>query len=48
MNIVFIKHFFVGFIFSEILRVSVIGHCPYSVTYPYISITTHLFTTEYS
>ena len=36
MNIVFIKHFFVGFIFSEIPRVSVFGYCPYSVTFPYM------------
>ena len=35
MNILFIKHFFVGFMVSEILRVSVFGHCPYSVTFPY-------------
>ena len=38
MNIVFIKHlniFFVGFIVSDILRASVFGHCPYSVTFPY-------------
>ena len=35
MNILFIKHFFVGFMVSEIPRVSVIGHCPYSVTFPY-------------
>ena len=36
MNILFIKHFFVGFIVSEIPRVSVYGHNPYSVTFPYI------------
>ena len=35
MNILLIKHFFVGFMFSEIPRVSVFGHCPYSVTFPY-------------
>ena len=35
MNIVFIKNFFVGFMVSEIPRVSVFGHCPYSVTFPY-------------
>ena len=35
MNILFIKHFFVGFMVSEIPRVSVFGHCPYSVTFPY-------------
>ena len=34
MNILFIKHFFVGFMVSEIPRVSVFGHCPYSVTFP--------------
>ena len=32
MNIVFIKHFSVRFMVSEIPRVSVFGHCPYSVT----------------
>ena len=37
MNILFIKHFFVGFMVSEIPRVSVFGICPYSVTFPYIS-----------
>ena len=39
MNILFIKPFFVGFMVSEILRVSVFGYCPYSVTFPY---TTHI------
>ena len=38
MNIVFIKYFFVGFMVSEIPRVSVFVHCPYSVTFPYIYI----------
>ena len=38
MNILFIKHFFVGFMVSEIPRVSVFGHCPYSVTLPYFRI----------
>ena len=38
MNILFIKHFFVGFMVSEIPRVSVFGHCPYSVTFPYRNI----------
>ena len=33
MNILFIKHIFVGFMVSEIPRVSVFGHCPYSVTF---------------
>ena len=32
MNILFIKHFIVGCIVSEIPRVSVFGHCPFSVT----------------
>ena len=32
MNIVFINIFFVGFMVSEIQRVSVFGHCPYSDT----------------
>ena len=36
MNILFINIFFVGFMVSEIPRVSVFGHCPYSVTFPYI------------
>ena len=36
MNIVFIKHFCVGFMVSEIHRVSVFGHCPYSVTFSYL------------
>ena len=34
MNILFSKHFFVGFMVSEILRVSVFGHGKYSVTLP--------------
>ena len=34
MNILFIEHFFVGFMVSEIPRVSVFGHCPYSVISP--------------
>ena len=36
MNILFINIFFVGFMVSEIPQVSVFGHCPYSVTFPYI------------
>ena len=32
MNILFITNFFVGLMVSEILRVSVFGHCPYSGT----------------
>ena len=35
MNILLIKHLFVGFMISEIPRVSD-GHCPYSVTYLYL------------
>ena len=35
MNIFLIKIYFVGFMVSEIPRVSVLGHCPYSVTFPY-------------
>ena len=35
MNILFIKHFFIEFMVSEIPRVSVFGYCPYSVTFPY-------------
>ena len=38
MNMLLIKHFFVGFMVSEIPRVSVFGHCPYSVTFPYIQV----------
>ena len=38
MNIIFIKHFFVGFMVSDIPRVSVFGHCRYSVTFPCIII----------
>ena len=33
MNILLIKIFFIGFKVSEIPRVSVFGHCPYSVTF---------------
>ena len=32
----FIKHFYVGFMVSEIPRVSVFWHCPYSVTFHYL------------
>ena len=35
MNTLFIKKIVVGFMVSEIPRVSVFGHCPYSVTFPY-------------
>ena len=34
MNILLITIFFVGFMVSEIPRVSVFGHCPYYVTFP--------------
>ena len=34
MNILFIKHFFVRLMVSDIPRVSVFGQCPYSVTFP--------------
>ena len=37
MNILFFNIFFVGFIVSEIPRMSVFGHCPYSTTSPYIN-----------
>ena len=37
MNMLFIKHFLEGFMVSEIPRVSIFGHCPYSVTFSYIS-----------
>ena len=36
MNILLITIFFVGFIVSEIPSVSIVGHCPYSNTFPYI------------
>ena len=36
MNILLIQYFSVGFMDSEILRVSVFGYCPYSVTFPYV------------
>ena len=36
MNIVLIIYFLVGFMVSEIPRVSVFGHSPYSVTFPYM------------
>ena len=45
MNILFIKHFVVGFMVSEIPRVSVFGHCQYSVTFPYIH-NTNCYNTE--
>ena len=35
MNILLINNFFVVFMVSEIPRVSVFGHYPYSVTFPY-------------
>ena len=34
MNILFITNLFIGFMVSEIQRVFVFGHCPYSVTFP--------------
>ena len=37
-NMLFIKYFLVGFMVSETPRVSVFGHCPYLVTFPYIRI----------
>ena len=38
MNILLITIFFVGFMVPEIHSVSVFGQCPYSVTFPYIKI----------
>ena len=38
MNIILIKYFLVGFMVSEISRVSVFVYCQYSVTFPYISL----------
>ena len=46
MNILFIKHFFVRFMVSEIPIVSVFGHCPYSATFPYIYI--YIYTAHFS
>ena len=37
MNILFITIFVEAFIVSVIMRVSVFGYYPYSVTFPYIS-----------
>ena len=37
MNILFVN-IFVGFMVSEIQRVSVFGHFPYSVTFPYLTV----------
>ena len=34
MNILFIKNYLVGFMVSEIPRVYVFGHCPYSANFP--------------
>ena len=36
MNMLFIKYYFVGIMFSDIPIVSVFGHIPYSVTFPYM------------
>ena len=36
MNILFITIFFVGFMVSEIPRMSVLIQCTYSVTFPHI------------
>ena len=36
MNILFINILFVGFMVSKRPRVSVFGHCPYSITFPYL------------
>ena len=35
MNMLCITVFFVGYMVSDIPRVSVFEHCPYSVTFPY-------------
>ena len=39
MNILFIKHFFVGFMVSEIPRVSVLWQSPLLILYIYIAYT---------
>ena len=46
MNILFIKHFFVGVMVSEISRVSVFGYRPYSFTFPYTSKLTYVTTKQ--
>ena len=38
MNILYIKNVCVGFMVFEIPRVSIFGHYPYSVTFPYVPI----------
>ena len=43
MNMLFIKHFVVGFMVSEIPRVSLFGHCPYSVTFPCVCMRTYIY-----
>ena len=43
MNILFINIFFVGFMVSEISRVAVFGHGPYSVTFPYYNIYIYIY-----
>ena len=40
MNILLINIFFVEFMVYEIPRVSIFGHCPYSVTFPYYGMIT--------
>ena len=40
INMLFIEHFFVEFMVSEIPRVSVFGQSPYSVTFPYCTLYT--------
>ena len=36
MNILLTNKMCVGFMVSEISRVFLFGHCPYSVTFPYL------------
>ena len=43
MNILFINIFCIGFIVSEIPRVPVFGHCPYSLTLPSLTYASTLF-----
>ena len=47
MNILFITIFFVGFMVSEIPRVSVFGNCPFSVTFPYYYIFIYYYSIQY-
>ena len=47
MNILFINYLFVGLMVSEIPRVSVLEHYPYSITFPIYN-SCNLFRAEWS